>query len=140
MNDLLSSEERGGCPTLDGSYGSGTVQPTSEGIRSRCMDQAATTNSDMYDPPMDEGATSKMRHYKPMTCCATSSDQTWVGILVMARRTLKYRGEKRVPCLHYQRCNTKVRLEEGGGKCSILSASLLSTKMRRKLLALYRCT
>jgi hypothetical protein len=88
-----AQRNRGGCLTTDGSSGSGKMQLTSFGIKSGQMAHATTMNLDMLERSAKVGDTSAMRQEEPTMAYAVSSNQACSGMLRIARRILKHRGE-----------------------------------------------
>jgi hypothetical protein len=86
----------GACST-NGTTGSRTMLPTSLGMRSGCLDQAATKNLDRSEVMADAGGTSKMSVEDPNTSCAMEINQVCAGRFSIEMRALNLSGEKRAP-------------------------------------------
>jgi hypothetical protein len=97
---MISEARRksGGSPSLKGMTGSGMENPTYIGMKkSGLLHQATMRKLNKLTPDCNLGEESKTKHDDTRMSCTTSTDQSWVGMLETASRTLHRKGLKRAP-------------------------------------------
>jgi hypothetical protein len=75
--------------------GSGTMQPTSLGMRSECLAHVATRNCNRFEATVDASVVLKMSVEEPKTSCVVEMDHMCLGRVSIMMNTLNLSGEKR---------------------------------------------
>jgi hypothetical protein len=87
---MIFKDERksGGSHSTKGSTGPRMENPTSMGMKSGLLAQAATRKLDMSSLERDHDEESNTKHDDPRMACTTSIDQTWAAMLETVSSTL----------------------------------------------------